>query len=398
VEPPATIARDATDVAALFRLDGDVESLAVQPGGHINSSYAVATRNLSGAPAGKLRRYLLQRVNTQVFTRPEVVMRNVAAVSDFLETHLAGSSDRERRSLRLVPTLAGEAWAHLPDGAWWRCFEFVENSVSLLEPRDANDAREAAKACGRFLADMACYTGPRFEDSLPRFHDTPWRYEQLDRALAGASAGALAGASAGALALTSAGALALTSAARRDEAREWIDFAGRRRAGAGSITSAVASGALPERIAHNDAKISNVLFDRATRRSLCVIDLDTVMATSSLFDFGDLVRSMASGRPEDERDLARIDVRRDVFVALVGGFLDGFGGVIVRSEREHLVEGARIMALQQGVRFLADHLAGDVYFRIHHTGQNLDRARAQFRLVQRLEERRAELEAVVAAS
>jgi hypothetical protein len=187
-------------------------------------------------------------------------------------------------------------------------------------------------------------------------------------------------------------------AARRDEAREWIDFAGRRRVGAGSITSAVASGTLPERIAHNDAKISNVLFDRATRRSLCVIDLDTVMATSSLFDFGDLVRSMASGRPEDERDLARIDVRRDVFVALVGGFLDGFGGVIVRSEREHLVEGARIMALQQGVRFLADHLAGDVYFRIHHTGQNLDRARAQFRLVQRLEERRAELEAVVAAS
>jgi hypothetical protein len=386
VEPPATIALDAADVAALFRLDGTVESLAVQPGGHINSSYAVATRT----PGGARRRFLLQRVNTQVFTRPEVVMRNVAAVSDFLETHLAGSSDRERRSLRLVPTLAGEAWAHLPDGAWWRCFEFVENSVSLLEPRDANDAREAAKACGRFLADMACYTGPRFEDSLPRFHDTPWRYEQLDRALAGASAGALAGASAGAL--------ALTSAARRDEAREWIDFAGRRRAGAGSITSAVASGALPERIAHNDAKISNVLFDRATRRSLCVIDLDTVMATSSLFDFGDLVRSMASGRPEDERDLARIDVRRDVFVALVGGFLDGFGGVIVRSEREHLVEGARIMALQQGVRFLADHLAGDVYFRIHHTGQNLDRARAQFRLVQRLEERRAELEAVVAAS
>ncbi len=386
MEPPATIALDAADVAALFRLDGTVESLAVQPGGHINSSYAVATRT----PGGARRRFLLQRVNTQVFTRPEVVMRNVAAVSDFLETHLAGSSDRERRSLRLVPTLAGEAWAHLPDGAWWRCFEFVENSVSLLEPRDANDAREAAKACGRFLADMACYTGPRFEDSLPRFHDTPWRYEQLDRALAGASAGALAGASAGAL--------ALTSAARRDEAREWIDFAGRRRAGAGSITSAVASGALPERIAHNDAKISNVLFDRATRRSLCVIDLDTVMATSSLFDFGDLVRSMASGRPEDERDLARIDVRRDVFVALVGGFLDGFGGVIVRSEREHLVEGARIMALQQGVRFLADHLAGDVYFRIHHTGQNLDRARAQFRLVQRLEERRAELEAVVAAS
>ena len=386
MEPPATIALDAADVAALFRLDGTVESLAVQPGGHINSSYAVATRT----PGGARRRFLLQRVNTQVFTRPEVVMRNVAAVSDFLETHLAGSSDRERRSLRLVPTLAGEAWAHLPDGAWWRCFEFVENSVSLLEPRDANDAREAAKACGRFLADMACYSGPRFEDSLPRFHDTPWRYEQLDRALAGASAGALAGASAGAL--------ALTSAARRDEAREWIDFAGRRRAGAGSITSAVASGALPERIAHNDAKISNVLFDRATRRSLCVIDLDTVMATSSLFDFGDLVRSMASGRPEDERDLARIDVRRDVFVALVGGFLDGFGGVIVRSEREHLVEGARIMALQQGVRFLADHLAGDVYFRIHHTGQNLDRARAQFRLVQRLEERRAELEAVVAAS
>jgi hypothetical protein len=357
-------------VAGSFQLDGDVVAVAVQPGGHINSSFAVTTRTASGAQ----RRYLLQRINTHVFTRPEVVMANVAAVSDFLSGHLAGSPDRARRALRLVPTTAGEPWARLSDGAPWRCFEFIENSVSLLEPRDEDDAREAAKACGRFLADMSRYGGPRFEESLPRFHDTPWRYEQLDAALRQARP------------------------ERRDQAGAWLDFALARRSGAGSIVGAVARGTLPERIAHNDAKISNVLFDSATRRGLCVIDLDTVMPTSSLFDFGDLVRSMASGRPEDERDLGAIDVRRDVFVALVEGFLDGFGEVIVRAERDHLVEGARIMALQQGVRFLADHLAGDVYFRIHHAGQNLDRARAQFRLVERLEARRAELEAVVAAS
>jgi hypothetical protein len=303
-----------------------------------------------------------------------VVMDNLVAVTDHLSGHLAGSTDQERRALRLVRTRSGDDWLRDDaEGQPWRCFEFIENSICLLEPRDANDAREAAVACGRFLTHMAGYDGPRLAESLPRFHDTPHRFEQL------------------------ASALERATDERRASAADAIEFALARRAGAGSITSALAAGALPERIAHNDAKISNVLFDDATRRGLCVIDLDTVMPTSSLFDFGDLVRSMASGRPEDETDLDAIDVGREVFVALVDGFLDGFGATIEPLERALLVEGARIMTLQQGVRFLADHLAGDVYFRVEREGQNLDRARAQLQLVERIEGRRRELEAIVAA-
>lgn len=372
-------ARDVSPavIAERFDLNGDVESVRPQAGGHINSSYVVTT-------TGGARRFLLQRVNTTVFTRPDIVMDNLVAVTDHLFGHLAGSTDQERRALRLVRTRAGDNWLRddwlrddvLRDGEGghpWRCFEFIENSICLLEPRDANDAREAAVACGRFLTHMAEYDGPRLADSLPRFHDTPHRFEQL------------------------AGAVEQTTDERRASAEASIDFALARRAGAGSITSALAAGALPERIAHNDAKISNVLFDDATRRALCVIDLDTVMPTSSLYDFGDLVRSMASGRPEDETDLDAIDVGREVFVALVDGFLDGFGATIEPLERALLVEGARIMTLQQGVRFLADHLAGDIYFRVEREGQNLDRARAQLRLVERIEGRRRELEAIVAA-
>lgn len=352
------------DVASRFALHGAVTGTAPQEGGHINSSFVVST---------DARRYLLQRINTDVFTAPDVVMHNVVAVTDYLSGHLAGSTDQERRALHLVRTTTGEAWLRgTPhDPRPWRCFEFIEDSECLLEPRDAQDAFEAAKACGRFLAHMSEYDGPRLGETLPRFHDTPHRYEQLAAVLERVEPDA--------------------------GSAPWVEFALERRSGAGSITTALAAGALPERIAHNDAKISNVLFDRATRRGLCVIDLDTVMPTSSLFDFGDLVRSMASGRPEDETDLDAIDVRREVFVALVDGFLDGFGDAIEPLERALLVEGARIMTLQQGVRFLADHLAGDVYFRVAHRGQNLDRARAQFRLVDRLEARRRELEAVAAS-
>ncbi|MEZ5979093.1 MAG: aminoglycoside phosphotransferase family protein [Planctomycetota bacterium] len=356
--------------AARFDVAGPVESIREQGGGHINSSYVVTC----ATDGGRSVRYLLQRINTTVFTRPELVMANVRRVTEHLCRNLEGSPDLPRRALRLVPTRDGEPWVRATDADQpWRCFEFVEDSVCLLEPRTPDDAREAAKACGRFLADMSSYDGERMDDVLPRFHDTPLRYEQLDAAIARGLP------------------------ERLDDARLDLAFAEERRAGAGSVLEALASGAIPVRVAHNDAKISNVLFDAATGRGLCVIDLDTVMETSSLFDFGDLVRSMASGRPEDERDLGSIEVQRPVFVALVDGFLDGFGGVMTRAERELLVEGARIMALQQGVRFLADHLVGDVYFRVHRTGQNLDRARAQFRLVDRLEARRGELGAVAAS-
>lgn len=362
---------DPAPIAARFALAGEIVGTAPQSGGHINDSFVVTT---------SARRYLLQRINTDVFTAPDVVMHNVVAVTDHLAGHLAkrreGDADPARDALRLARTIDGEAWLR-PANAQrpWRCFEFIEDSECLLEPRDANDAFEAAKACGRFLALMADYDGPRLGETLPRFHDTPHRFEQLAQVLERVDTGDGAG----------------------DDAAPWIEFALARRAGADSITSALAAGALPERIAHNDAKISNVLFDRATRRALCVIDLDTVMPTSSLFDFGDLVRSMASGRPEDETDLDAIDVDRATFVALVDGFLDGFGAAITPLERAQLVEGARIMTLQQGVRFLTDHLAGDVYFRVERRGQNLDRARAQFTLVDRLETRRRELEAVLAS-
>jgi aminoglycoside phosphotransferase (APT) family kinase protein len=275
--------------------------------------------------------------------------------------------DLERRVLTLVPARSGASCYVDSRGDTWRSVPLITGAHSLDVARGPEDARAAAFAFGRFLAQLADLPPPRLHDAIPRFHDARLRFEQLEAAVRADAVGRLGG------------------------CRAEVEFALAREPVVARFEALKQSGALPDRVAHNDTKLNNVLLDDATGESLCVIDLDTVMPGSALTDFGDLARSAATRAAEDERDLARVRVETDLFAALADGFVRGAGASLGAEERAALPFGALLMTTVIGLRFLADHLRGDTYFRVHREHHNLDRARTQFALVADYERKRDEL-------
>jgi len=346
------------DVIARFQLSGEPVSASIVPGGHINESWRVECRADS-----RVSTYLLQRLNPSVFPDPVAVMENIVRVT----RHCAA-----RRSLVLRPTLGGGWWHRDEAGDCWRVYDFIEGAHVRERAESPALAREAAAAFGGFLRLMSDYDGPPLHETLPGFHDTAARFACLEGAACRDPMGRLA------------------------EARPELDAVLARRGLADVLPPLFASRVLPRRIAHHDAKIANVLFDDAEETALAVIDLDTVMPGSALYDFGDLVRSMVSATAEDEADVARIRVRLPVFEALAQGYLAEAGAVLVPKERELLAFAGRLITLEQAVRFLTDHLEGDRYYRVARPGHNLDRARAQIALLNSLVAHADEMDAIIA--
>jgi aminoglycoside phosphotransferase (APT) family kinase protein len=325
---------------------------------------------------GRRVRVIQQRLNTRVFLDPAGVMANVERVTAHQHRLLAarGTPDADRRALALVPARDGRTHWIDADGDWWRTFRFIEGASSRDEVGSPAIAGAAAEAFGRFLADLADLPGPRLAETIPGFHDARARFEQLRAAAAADTQGRRAGC-----------------------ARE-LDFVFAHEALVARIERLLADGALPERAVHNDTKINNVLIDDATGEGLCVIDLDTVMPGNALYDFGDLARRAATPAAEDEPDLDRVRVEPAYFEALVTGWLRGAGSVLAPAERTELVFAAELMTLVIGMRFLADHLAGDVYFRIQRPGQNLALARTQLALLADFERQADALAAIVGSA
>ena len=330
------------DVVARFAIDAPV--VAVEPfsgpAGHINASYVVTT------PRGG--RFFLQRLNRHVFPDLDALMENVARVT----RHVGGP-------LRLVPTREGLAWARDDQGDVWRLYGFIEGAVGRTMA-SAADAERAAGAFGAFQRALADLPGPRLHETIPHFHDTPRRLESFECAVQRDSAG------------------------RAAEARKEIAQVQGRRELAAVLVKAAASGTVPERIVHNDAKLANVLFDAASGEALCVVDLDTVMPGLALFDFGDLVRSMATRAAEDERDTSRVRLEPELFESIARGYVAATRELLTPAERELLVPAAQVIVFEQAVRFLIDHLEGDRYYRIARPGHNLDRGRTQLALLDAL--------------
>jgi Ser/Thr protein kinase RdoA (MazF antagonist) len=335
----------APRLAVRFAVGRAPAQVARHPGGHINDSFRV------DAPAGA---FLLQRLNPRVFPAAIGVMENVANVT----AHLTAKADARWRMMELMPTMDGGRWTIDEFGACWRMFRFVEGTATETTESVAQ-AREAGRAFGAFAALLADYDGPPLHETIRGFHDTRRRFEQLEDAARRDPRQRLAGAHAD------------------------LDALLAERAVTDVLPGLVAQGAIPVRIAHNDAKIANVLFDPAGR-AVGVVDLDTVMPGLYLHDVGDMLRSMASAADEDERDLARVVARPAFVAAVLEGYLESAGAVLTPRERELLVFAGRVITLEQAVRFLADHLDGDRYYRITRAGQNLDRARAQLALYRSL--------------
>lgn len=343
-----------------FQMSGIPSSCERYGNGHINETYLLET------PA---RKYILQKINRNVFRDVPALMKNIALVT----RHLSRLEKDPRKVLTLVPARDGRDYWMDEGGEYWRAYDFISGSVCLEKAGCAAHMRESGRAFGRFQKMLADFPAEALSETIHRFHDTPNRYQQLRRAAEVDALGRLKG------------------------VRRELDFALSREDDAGRMVGMLRAGELPLRVTHNDTKLNNVMLDDKTHTALCVIDLDTVMPGLAGNDFGDSIRFGASTAAEDERDLEKVELSIDYFRAYARGFLGACGDSLTRAEIETLPLAAKLMTLECGVRFLADYLSGDTYFRVHRDGHNLDRCRTQFKLVDDMERKWREMGEIVEA-
>lgn len=346
-------------VARAFDVSGKFESAARYGSGHIHDTYSVRF-NEDGRSGAHI---ILQHINTKIFKNPVAVMENIRRVTTHVRARLDGVPDADRRVLQLMPTREGRAWYVDDEERYWRAYRFIEGAKTFDEVKSEAQAFEAAKAFGAFQRMLADLPGGRLAESIPHFHDTPKRFTDFEFAVHEDAAG------------------------RAKHVRDEIAFAMERRFIAGLVVEA----GLPERVTHNDTKLNNVMLDERTGEGICVIDLDTVMPGFAAYDFGDMVRTMTCPAAEDEQDLAFVEMRFPFFEAVLRGYLTGAGDFLTKAERESLIAGAKVIVFEQGIRFLADHLAGDTYYKVSRAGQNLNRARTQFKLLESIERQEREM-------
>jgi len=337
------------------QFDGLGELISVHPhgNGHINDTFLLTCRKHRKAST-----LILQHINREVFKNPDAVMANFSLVTDHVRARLQRLEipEIDRRVLCLIPSKTGSTHVFDPDGQPWRMLHYIHGATSHDVMDSPRRAYEAGKAFGLFQSWLADLDASLLSETIPHFHDTPHRLAALRAAFEEDAMG------------------------RAGDVREEVEVALGAADKAGIVVQGLRDGSIPLRITHNDTKLNNVLMDDLTDEGICVIDLDTVMPGSILYDFGDLVRTATNAAAEDEVELERISVRMDIFEGLTAGYLSAAGAFLTERETDLLAFGAQLLAYENGVRFLTDYLQGDRYFRIHRESHNLDRARAQFRL------------------
>lgn len=324
--------------------------------GHINDTFVVWRANHT-------KRFILQRINTDTFTDPAGLMENICGVTRHLRAKIqAESGDPGRECLNVIPTLSGAAYYIDSEGNAWRAYDFVENTVCLQQVGCEADFRTVAETLGKFQNQLADYPASTLHETIARFHDTPNRYANFEKALAADALGR---------AKTIAPEIAFIHAREKD---------------CHVLLDQLAAGEIPLRVTHNDTKINNVLLDEATGKGICVIDLDTVMPGLSAYDFGDSIRTGANDCAEDEPDQSKVHFDLHLYEVFAKGYLSTAGSTMHTAEKRSLAWGAKLMTLECGIRFLTDYLEGDHYFHIARPNHNLDRARTQFTLVRQMED------------
>jgi len=347
------------DILSKFNIDTNIE---VYGNGHINDTYLCET-----SP-----RFILQRINTKVFKDADAVMENIYNVTRHVREKIKeAGGDPDRETLNVIPTKKGEIFYKAPDGEAFRMYKFVERTVSYDLAERPEILTYAGQAFGRFQRMLSDFPADKLHETIIDFHNTPVRVEQLKTAMENNVSGKL------------------------DSVKNETQFALEYSKYASKITDAMASGEVLLRVTHNDTKLNNVLFDDVTDEGVCVIDLDTVMPGSVLYDFGDALRFGASSCVEDETDMEKIYFDLNKFDAFAKGFIGELGSCLTEKEIELLPLSALLMTYECGIRFLADHINGDTYFKIHRENHNLDRARNQFALVRDIEKKLPEMAKIV---
>lgn len=334
---------------------------ALYGNGHINDTYLVKTN-----PG-----YILQRINTNVFKDPVSVMENIKAVTEHLrEKIIEAGGDPNRETLNLIPSVDGKPYYKDSNDNYYRLYIFIEGARSYDIVENPMQLYNAAKAFGNFQNMLSDFPAEGLHEVIPNFHNTVSRYADFKKAVSDDIAG------------------------RADTVKDEIKFVLEREKDASVVVDDIADGIIPLRVTHNDTKLNNVLLDEQTGEGVCVIDLDTVMPGSLLYDFGDALRFGGSSGAEDEKDLDKIWFDLEKFEYFTKGFIETLPSITAR-ELELLPFSVKLMTLECGSRFLADYLNGDVYFKIHSPDHNLVRAKTQFKLVADIESKMDEMDAIV---
>ncbi len=357
-------------IASQFAIYGDFVDAFPYGSGHINDTFCAVYDQ------GATRvRYIIQRANTNIFKDPEGLMTNVARICDHSIAKLqeANAPDASRRSLSMIPTRYGKKWHVDAEGNYWRCYIFIERARGYDVIETTEQAFQAARAFGNFQKLLVDIPGERLTETIPNFHNTRQRFENFQKSLAADKLNRAAG------------------------IKKEIEFLLAREADCSIVLDAMAKGEIPERIAHQDTKLNNVLIDDYTAEGICVIDLDTSMPGSVLYDFGDMVRTSTSPAKEDEQDVSKVAMQFKYFEALAKGYISSAGEFLNAKERELLPFSGKLLTLECGMRFLTDYLDGDVYFKTHYEDHNLVRAHTQFRLVECIEEQMDAMNKLVAS-
>lgn len=341
------------EAAAHFPVQGTLTEIIPFGGGHINDTFKLTTDEAS---------YILQRINKYVFKKPEEIMENIIGVTSFIREKITASGgDPLKETLNFIPADDGRYYYIDSEGEYWRAMLFIENSTAYDFAKNSEMLAESGFAFGQFQNYLSDYPADTLHEVIKDFHNTPVRCKQLQEAVKKDKAG------------------------RADTVTAEIKFAHDRLEDAGELMRLLEAGKLPLKVTHNDTKMSNVLIDNNTDRALCVIDLDTVMPGLAAFDFGDSIRAGASTAAEDEADLSKVNFSLELYEAYTGGYLKAAGKALSREEILSLPVGAKLMTFEVGIRFLADYLNGDVYFKTKYPEHNLVRARNQFKLVSDME-------------
>ena len=360
-------AREVKEVVTCFNIAGQLLDVSPYGSGHINDTY------LSHFQEGyRIVRYIHQWINHQVFKEPEKVMENIERVTNYLRQQvIAAAGDPVREVLTLVPAQDGKSYYKSAQGNYWRSYIFIEGARTYDVVEDKQHLYSASKAYGNFQKLLSSLPGGRLHETIPNFHYTPHRYESFIRATE------------------------KDVMNRAQTVKSEIDLITGRVNDVSIVVDLIAKGLIPERVTHNDTKLNNVLIDEACGEGICVIDLDTVMPGSVLYDFGDSVRVGTTTAAEDEPDIGKVSLNLELFEYLVRGYLEAVSDFLAPAEIDYLAFSGRLITLEQAMRFLGDYLNGDVYYKTHRPQQNLDRARTQIKLVREMEKHFDAMDAIV---
>ena len=348
---------DIKKIIEKYDLHGEVKSIQESHTGNINSTYIISVLE-----DGVIKKYILQKINVSVFKDPYLLMRNIVSVTDYCSKYLKkNEEDIERRTLNVIKTRSGESLFQADNGEYYRMYNFIMGTRTYDKAENAWMFYNVGRAFGHFVRMLDDYPIDELKETIPNFHNSKLRFNDfvLD--------------------------VETDMCGRVKTVLPEIQFIMDRKDTFSVIVDMLESGNVPLRVTHNDTKINNVLIDENTDESVCVIDLDTVMPGSALYDFGDAIRSGAAMTVEDDKDLSKVGINLEYFKSFVEAYLSQTIDILTKTELEYLVFSCVLLTLELAMRFLNDYINGDTYFKCKYENHNLDRARNQIALVKDME-------------